>query len=357
MLMLGIILLTTSMQRGDHVRSTPYVLDYPAYFGGRFTIPVDNQMTQEIVSLGRMLFYETKLSKSNQISCASCHQQKLAFTDGKQFSVGEGGSLTRRNSMSLANLLWVRSLFWDGRVGSLEEQAIFPLTDPHEMGQSMNEAIEKLNHTTNYPVLFKFAFGTSEITTARITKAIAQFERTLISSDSRYDKYLKGEYLPTEQELRGLNLFMSRPRPEDNVRGANCGHCHGTPKLFKELFHNNGLDIIAQDMGRMEITGQEIDRGRFRVPTLRNIALTSPYMHDGRFNGLEEVLDHYNEHIQQSETLSPFISEATNAINGKSLLLTDTEKTDILAFLHMLTDSTFINNPEFSDPHEKYVQP
>jgi cytochrome c peroxidase len=353
----AVLLLVSFMQTGKHTQPTPFVLDYPAYFGGRFTIPEDNQMTKEIVFLGRMLFYETKLSKNDKISCASCHQQKLAFTDGKQFSVGVDGSLTRRNSMSLVNLLWVSNLFWDGRSRNLEDQAIFPLTDPHEMGQPLNEAFAKLKNATYYPAMFKSAFGTDEITEGRITKAIAQFERTLISSNSRYDKYLKGEYIPTEQELRGLNLFMSRPQPEENIRGANCGHCHGTPKLFKELFHNNGLDAMAQDVGRLEITGQEIDRGRFRVPTLRNIAQTSPYMHDGRFNTLAEVLDHYNEHIQQSETLSPFIAEATNEINGKSLLLTDTEKIDILAFLNMLTDSTFLNNPEFSDPHEKQVQP
>lgn len=335
----------------------PYNLKYPAYFGGRFTIPEDNPLTRDGVHLGRMLFYETKLSKTNQFSCSSCHQQKLAFTDGKPFSEGIDGSVTKRSTMSLANLLWVKNFFWDGRSNSLEAQAIVPLTDPHEMGQSLSESASKLEKTSNYPELFKKAFGSSEIFGDKIVKALAQFERILISSDSPYDQYLNGTYIPTEQELRGMNLFMAGPQPQNNIRGANCGHCHGTPKLFKELFHNNGLDTIPKDVGRMEFTGQEIDRGRFRVPTLRNIALTSPYMHDGRFKTLQQVLDHYNEHIQQSETLSPFIAEATNQVGGKSLLLLEDEKQDIISFLHMLTDSTFISNPDFSNPHLKGIKP
>lgn len=144
---------------------------------------------------------------------------------------------------------------------------------------------------------------------------------------------------------------MNGPVPEKMIRGANCGHCHGGPKTFKELFHNNGLDSIAKDPGREKFTGDAADRARFRVPTLRNIALTAPYMHDGRFKTLEEVLDHYNEHIRQSPTLSSFLTGISNERNGKTLLLTQKEKTNIIAFLHMLSDSTFITNSEFSDPH------
>jgi cytochrome c peroxidase len=267
--------------------------------------------------------------------------------------MGIDGTLTKRSSMSLANLLWVRSFFWDGRSSSLEAQVIVPLTDPHEMGQSLAASTEKLKKTSVYPGLFRKAFGSPEISADRIVKAIAQFERTLISANSPYDQYLNGNYQPSAQALRGMNLFMTTPSPEKNIRGANCGHCHGTPKIFIELFHNNGLDSVPKDAGRMELTGQDIDRGRFRVPTLRNVVVTSPYMHDGRFKNLQEVLDHYNDHIRQSATLSPFIAEATNQSGGKSLLLSEDEKKDIIAFLHTLTDSTFINNPEFSDPHIK----
>lgn len=337
---------------GSHVRNPePYELIYPSYFGGNYTIPEDNPLTKDGVYLGRMLFYESKLSQNNKISCASCHIQKLAFTDGKPFSTGVDGSLTIRNAMSLTNLLWVKNLFWDGRSNSLEEQAVFPLTNAHEMGQNLNKSAAKLKNTANYPLLFQKAFGSTEITEDRIVKAIAQFERTLISSNSLYDQYLNGSYTPTEQEFLGLNLFMTAPEPKRYIRGANCAHCHGTPKLFKNLFHNNGLDTLAKDIGRMEFTGQEMDYGRFRVPTLRNIALTAPYMHDGRFNTLEEVLDHYNEHIQPSKTLSTFISGVSNEVGGTSLSLSEDEKNAIVSFLKLLTDETFVTNPEFSNPH------
>ncbi|RZS96805.1 cytochrome-c peroxidase [Cecembia calidifontis] len=331
----------------------PYLLVYPAYFGGRIAVPDDNPTTIEGVELGRMLFYETKLSKNNQISCSSCHQQKLAFTDGKSFSDGVDGGVTKRNSMSLANLLWVRNLFWDGRSKSLEEQAVFPLTDPHEMGQSLEESVKKLEESMEYKDYFYRAFGSPEINEKRIVQALAQFQRTLISADAPYDRYLNGTHELTAMELLGLNLFMNNPDPRNGVRGANCGHCHGTPKLYKELFHNNGLDIIPNDPGRMEVTGQGSDLGRFRVPTLRNIAVTAPYMHDGRFQTLEEVLDHYNEHIQPSETLSPFLRNVSNEMGGTSLQLSKMEKNAIIAFLHTLTDSTFLTNPKFSDPHIK----
>lgn len=332
------------------VPTGPYQLVYPKNFGNKITIPVDNPTTKEGVYLGRILFYETRLSSDNTISCATCHQQKLAFTDGKQFSIGVDNVPTERNSMSLANLLWVTNFFWDGRAKGLEEQANGPLTNPHEMGNAVNEAIKKLEKTKEYPRLFNLVFGTNEITSDRIQKAISQFERTLISSDSKYDQYLNGTYTPSKEEQNGMDLFMTSPNPEKNIRGADCTHCHGTPKMYKELFHNNGLDIEPKDIGRKKITGLAIDNGRFRVATLRNIELTAPYMHDGRFNTLEEVVDHYNEHLEQSNTLSAFLQDRSNDINGKNLALTVKEKKDLVLFLKMLTDYTFINNPEFSDP-------
>ncbi|WET03005.1 cytochrome c peroxidase [Flavobacterium sp. YJ01] len=331
----------------------PYKLEYPDYFGNRISIPEDNPTTKQGVYLGRMLFYETKLSSSKTISCASCHQQKLAFTDGKAFSSGIDNRPTKRSSMSLANLLWVRNFFWDGRAKGLEEQAKFPLNDPHEMGNYVEKAVKELQKTKEYPILFKEAFGSAEITSDKITKAIAQFERTLISADSRYDKYLRNQYKPSEQELKGMELFMNSPIPEKNIRGANCAQCHGTPKMYMELFHNNGLDEEPKDIGREEFTGAANDKGRFRVATLRNIGLTAPYMHDGRFKTLEEVLDHYNEHIIASKTLSVSLRNSSNDLNGKKLGLTTDEKSNIISFLKMLTDSTFISNPKFSDPHLK----
>lgn len=353
---IAVVCIFLSGLKADNTEPEPYPLVYPANFGGRINVPKDNPTTIEGVRLGRMLFYEKKLSADNTLSCASCHQQKLAFTDGKALSTGVDKSLTSRNSMALVNLLWVRNFFWDGRSASLEEQAVFPMTNAHEMGQSLEASVRKLQQTAGYPMLFKGAFGSDTIDADKIKKALAQFERTLISADSPYDRYLAGTYQPTPQELRGIALFMDAPAPERGIRGANCGHCHGGPKTFKELFHNNGLDAEPKDIGREAISQQTGDKGRFRVPTLRNIALTAPYMHDGRFRTLAEVLEHYNEHIQESPSLSSFLRGVSNETGGKTLLLTQAEKADILAFLQMLTDSTFINNPAFSDPNKSLKQ-
>jgi cytochrome c peroxidase len=341
-----------SFHREKYLITEPYEIRYPSNFGGRFTIPADNPMTKEGVALGRMLFYEERLSVNDKVSCATCHKQERAFTDGMPFSTGVDGTGTKRNSMSLSNLLWVKNLFWDGRSTSLEEQSIVPLTDPHEMGQSLEASSKKLSETKHYPQLFEKAFGTREINGTKIGKALAQFERILISANSKYDQYLRGDYKPTESELRGLKLFSSGPQPDKNIRGANCIHCHSVPKTFLELFHNNGLDSIQRDFGREDFTKLVEDRGRFRVPTLRNIAVTAPYMHDGRFWTLNEVIDHYSDHVKSSGTLSPFIAGVTNKPGSISLALTKEEKQDILSFLHMLTDNTFITNPEFSDPEQ-----
>lgn len=297
-------------------QATPLTLVYPANFGNRTNIPDDNPMTEEGVQLGRRLFYETKLSINNLIACATCHQQAKAFTDGLRVSIGVDGTPTPRNAMSLVNLLWVRNFFWDGRAKGLEAQAAFPLTDPHEMGQSLEVSVQKLQQAAGYTKLFEQAFGSPQITEQRIVQALAQFERTLISANSKYDQYLRGDYQPTASELNGIQLFFSNPNPEKNIRGASCGHCHGGPKTYIELFHNNGLDSIPADKGREAITGQSYDRGRFRVATLRNIALTAPYMHDGRFSRLEDVVDHYNEHIQPSETLSTFLQGNQQGMMG-----------------------------------------
>lgn len=328
----------------------PYPLEYPAYFGNRTNVPADNPLTRQGVDLGRRLFYETALSANNKISCGSCHQQRLAFTDGKAFSTGIDSTPTDRSAMSLANLLWVRHFFWDGRAGSLEAQAVTPLTAPHEMGQSLTITAEKLRHKKGYSALFNAAFGTDSITGDAIVKALSQFERTLISASAPYDRYLEGKFQPDAAALHGMQLFFTAPEPAKQIRGANCGHCHGGPKLFLELFHNNGLDSMPTDAGREKLTGLAADRGRFRVPTLRNIALTAPYMHDGRFQTLEQVLDHYSEHIVSSASLSPLLRNMSNVTGGTSLQLRPQEKKDIIAFLHLLTDSAFITNPQFANP-------
>jgi len=318
---------------------TPYKVSYPSYFGNRTNFSDDNPLTVEGVALGRRLFYEKRLSRTSTISCATCHQQAKAFTDGRAFSVGFDGTRTRRNSMSLANLLWVRNFFWDGRASSLEAQAVVPLTDPHEMGQSMDSSVAKLRAGGFYDPLFERAFGPGGITADRIVRALGQFERTLISANAPYDKYIRGEYQLRGEERAGLLLFFGR---------ANCGNCHGGPKTFDETYQNNGLDRKPGDPGRAGITGMEYDRGRFRVVTLRNIALTGPYMHDGRFSTLEQVIDHYNEHVEPGETLSPTLRDTSSM--PVRLRLSAREKGELLSFLRTLTDSAFVTDKKFADP-------
>lgn len=331
-------------------KPTPMKLDYPKSFGNRISIPADNPTTVEGVYLGRKLFYEKKLSANNTLSCASCHEQAKAFTDGKTVSIGVDGKTTGRNAMALVNLLWNRKFFWDGRVEGLEAQAVFPITNPHEMGQSLAESVRKLKADTVYFGLFRKAFGDTNISSDRIVKAIAQFERTLISANSPYDRYLQNEYRPNALEIEGMALFANMPRPDKNIRGADCAHCHGGVKTYMELFHNNGLDRISADKGRQEVTGMQTDHGRFKIPTLRNIALTAPYMHDGRFATLEQVLDHYSEHLQTAN-LSSFLKDVSNKKGAVGLQLSAHEKKAVIAFLNMLTDSSFIYNPAFSDPN------
>ncbi|HEY4327770.1 MAG TPA: cytochrome c peroxidase [Mucilaginibacter sp.] len=355
-LLLFVIIFSGWSYLTEGIEIGPYQFIYPANFGNRIMIPADNPETKQGVYLGRLLFYEKKLSANNTLSCSGCHLQSKAFTDGKALSEGVDHMLASRNSMSLTNLLWSRKFFWDGRSGSLEEQAVFPLTNPNEMGQPLDESVKKLTEDPKYPVLFKLVYGDEKITSDRIVKAISQFERTLISCNSRYDLYLRNAYQPTKQEQKGMTLFMNGARPQKGIRGGNCAHCHGGVKNYMELFHNNGLDSIPKDKDIEALTGLAADRGRFKAPTLRNIALTAPYMHDGRFKTLDEVVDHYSEHIIKSSSLSSFLQGESNETGAVSLKFRPDEKKQIIAFLNMLTDSTFITDPRFSDPNQLTVK-
>lgn len=346
----GLILVAVLSSSFDTQHPHPYKLAYPAYFGNHFIIPDDNRETVEGIALGRMLFYEKALSATGKISCATCHQQVHAFCDGKDFSDGVDGVKQRRNTMALINVLWTKNFFWDGRAKSLENQVDTPLTNIHEMGQSFDVSVIKLKAKRFYAEKFKAAFGDENITKSRIEKALAQFERTLISCNSRYDQYLQGKYHPTTSELNGIRLFYGDPEAAKGLRGASCSHCHGGPKTYEELFMNNGLDSVYSDAGRAAVTGQDYDSGRFRVVTLRNIALTAPYMHDARFKTLREVVDHYSNHVVKSKQLSPFLQDDSNALHGSQLNLTQQEKQDLIAFLNMLTDSSFITDKRFSNP-------
>ena len=332
----------------------------PFYFG-LFEVPRNNPLTDEGVELGRMLFYDPKLSRNHTVTCATCHVQALAFTDGKRVSEGIDGQKTDRNSMSLANMLWsTPHKFWDGRAKSLEAQALEPIQDPIEMDLDLAELLDRLNGDENYRAMFKAAFNVDEIGEEDVARALAQFQRTLISQDSKYDKFLRGELQLSEQEMRGSQLFFTHPDPSVSLRGSNCGDCHRNflTDGFRDGFDgfaNNGLnDEEDLEDGLYEVTGNPVDKGKFKIPTLRNIALTAPYMHDGRFDSLEQVLDHYNDHIKMSSTLDILILEASNEPRSPgdpvALKLTDQEKEDIIVFMHTLTDSSFIQNEKFSNP-------
>jgi len=326
---------------------------------GRFQLPPDNPLTQESVELGRRLFYDPLLSADNTVSCSTCHTQHLAFTDGKPTGVGISGEPLAFNSMSLANLMWgPRRFFWNGRATTLEEQALMPIQHADEMGQDLDELVAELAAETLYSEMFEAAYG--EISPATIAAALATFQRTMISANSRYDQFLLGEVSLTEQEEQGRKLFMAHPDTKASQRGANCIDCHsqfltsGFNTRF-DGFINNGLDAeVDLPAGLEEVTGKPEHRGQFKVPTLRNIALTAPYMHDGRFATLEDVMDHYNGGIRVSSTLSPLILEASNLdVAGDvsvSLNLSQEESAAVVAFLHTLTDEQFVTDERFSNP-------
>jgi cytochrome c peroxidase len=253
--------------------------------------------------------------------------------------------------MSLANLLWEPRLNWDGASSSLEQQARLPLENPVEMHQSLAASVSKLQQDAQYPKLFQGTFGTTPITEEQILKALAQFERTLISGNSKYDRWRRQQTALTRDEERGRQLFYVHPDPSFGIRGGNCGDCHGGDLQTDHEFRNNGLDLTFADRGRALVTQLPTDNGKFRVPSLRNIALTAPYMHDGRFQTLEQVLDHYNDHFERNTpNADPLMLNASNEEFGLTLALTPTEKAQIIQFLHTLTDSSFVQDKRFSDP-------
>ncbi len=329
----------------DDTSATPYTIDLPMNFP-QFEIPEDNPMTAEGVKLGKKLFYEKQLSGDNSQSCGSCHQPAFAFSDTGAVSTGIDGISGNRSSMPIVNALWGNNFFWDGRAKSLEDQALGPVVNPIEMHETWPNAVEKIQNDAQYPPLFIKAFGTETVDSILIAKAIAQFERTLISGNSKFDKYLRGEVNLTAAEFAGLDMFNIEGPIDGNPNGADCFHCHGFPLGTDNLFHNNGIDKEEDwtDLGLYEITQNPMDKAKFKTPTLRNIAFSAPYMHDGRFKTLEEVIDFYNTGGHTSSTLDPLMK---NPETG--LLLTEDAKANLLAFLHTLSDTTFITNPAFQE--------
>ena len=341
----------TTVNLGD---TTPYVIDYPerlAKYLPPISSPSDNPLTVEGVELGRKLFYDERLSGDNTMSCSSCHAPDLSFSDPFAVSEGIDGIFGRRNSMNLINLAWMKSFFWDGRKATLEDQAYAPVNDVIELHGNWSHVEEKLQADNEYPALFEIAFGSSKIDSIMISKALAQFERTLISGDSPMDKFMNANSAigssgwSMENELaayQGFVLFV------DEEKG-DCFHCHGdnfNPLWTDNLFHNNGLDEVVTDQGLGEVTGNPSDYGKFKTPTLRNLVFTAPYMHDGRFETLDEVIDHYSEGLKHSPTIDPLMKK----VDAGGALLTSEEKYSLKMFLISLSDSSFVNNPNFSDP-------
>jgi len=330
----------------DQYTPVPYSLEIPPLFQERLLnplIPTNNPLTEEGVALGKKLFFDTKLSGNNTQSCASCHNPRNAFTDETRFSDGIDGTFGTRNSMPLFNLAWNFSdrFAWDGKELGLERQALEPVKNPIEMHSDWEDVASKLQQDAQYPTLFLEAFGTSTIDSTLITKAIAQFERILISGNSKFDQHLAGNATLTLQELNGFNVFM------DETKG-DCFHCHGSdnnPLWTDNDFHNNGLDATFTDLGLGAVTGDPNDNGKFRSPSLRNLAFTAPYMHDGRFATLEEVINFYSEGLQISSTIDPLMKK----VNQGGVQLTPQDKADLKAFLLSLTDNEFVSNPIFQN--------
>ncbi len=324
-----------------HHTPTPYELVQPSYFPSKNNIPEDNPMTEEGVALGRKLFYDPRLSGRDGTdgirSCSSCHHQEKNFEYGAPTG-------THHAMLPLVNLAWnTTGLGWNGGVATLEDMVLAAVTSPLEIDADTNQVVRFLQNTKDYPPLFEKAFGSREITFVNIERAIAQFVRSLVSSNSKFDRYLRGEEQLNQDELEGYLLFVT----ED---GADCFHCHGgggNALMTTNLFYNNGLDAESNDPeDRASITGNSMDQGCYKAPTLRNIAVSTPYMHDGRFTTLDEVINFYSDSVKNSATISPLMHHVMQG----GVRLTDLEKAQLKAFLNTLTDETFLNNPDYSKP-------
>jgi len=297
-------------------------------------LPRDNPLLEERVTLGRKLFHETALSRDGTISCASCHQASFAFTDPRAASIGIRGQVGTRHAMPLFNLAWKTSYFWDGRAPSLRAQTLMPIQDHTEMDETLDHVTAKLAAIGEYPPLFQAAFGSPEVSAEKIGLALENFLLTLTAYDAKFDRAMRGQETLSDDERRGFELFMTEYDPRTRQFGADCFHCHGGPLFSDHQFHNNGLVPSEADPGRFRVTGVESDRGKFATPSLRNVALTGPYMHDGRFITLDEVVEHYSSGVQRNPTLDPNLAKHPDG----GLHLSADDRRALVAFLKTLTD-------------------
>ena len=315
--------------------------------------PANNPTTDEGAALGRLLFYDKNLSQNGTVACASCHKAEFGFSDNKVLSKGFDDGDTGRNSMNIVNsrFYFNGKFFWDQRAESLEAQVLMPFQDPVEMGMTLDEVVQRVDEEPRYDELLEATFGDTEVTSDRISKALAQFVRSIVSTTAKYDEgraQVDGILDPfpnfSASENAGKELFYAPPP----LGGLGCAHCHGSDAQVANLAISNGLDATVTDAGYGEVSGVPRDQGTFKVPSLRNIAVTGPYMHDGRFNTLDEVLTHYSDNIQFHETLLPFLTTGDGGV--RPLDLTATERADLLAFLNTLTDTKLMEDPKFGDP-------
>jgi cytochrome c peroxidase len=365
--MILVMTLTSCRKAGENAvpwKPTPYIVVIPKYFPTLMNIPTDNPMTLEGVALGRTLFYDGRLSgrthSDSLMSCGTCHLPSHSFecgVDHPKFINGHPFGLTGiptpHSMMPLINLLWTQNGFlWNGKINlqnsnpaqrNLEDLTWMAIMAPHEMAGDTSQTVALIQSISGYPELFQKAFGSSRVTAKNMGRAIAQFIRTLISSNSRFDRFLRGEVQLTPQERNGYNLFMTE-------QGGDCFHCHGgdgNPLFTTGLFYNNAKDSVFSDPGdRASVTGQSADIGAYKAPTLRNLLFTAPYMHDGRFKTLDEVLAFYNAGL----VVSPYVHPLMHHIQTGGVRLSVSELADLKAFLFTLTDSSFIQNHDFLPP-------
>lgn len=322
----------------DPESSTTWQLPQPSGFPEPAYNFSNNPVTLEGFELGRSLFYDVRLSSDNTVSCGSCHVHEVAFADPvHRFSVGVDNNLGTRNAPPLMNLAFRKFFMWDGGVNQLDFVPINAIQSPIEMNIPLKDLVYKLNHSTSYRDQFKKVFGKDSIDSQQLLHALSQFMVTMVSVDSKYDRYKNGKAELTADELAGLTLFTEK-----------CSGCHSGGMFTDDYFHNNGLDATFQkDPGRVRITEFAGDSGKFHVPSLRNVALTAPYMHDGRFHTLAQVLEHYSSGVKNSATLDPLLKGGTRT----GITLTQSDKDKLIAFLKTLTDNTLTRDLKFSDPN------
>lgn len=312
-------------------------LQFPSYFPEMTFDQDENPITKNGVELGRKLFYEGKLSRNNTISCGFCHIQEHAFTHhGHTVSHGIDNQLGIRNAPPIQNMIFLKRYMWDGVIHNLNQQPIIPITDAKEMDSSMPDVVAKLSKEDFYKKLFKQTYGDESITGERVLKALSQFMATLISADSKYDQFKQGNVNLSSQESQGRALFQQK-----------CASCHNGELFTDECFRNTGMYYNTQfkDAGRYRVTLDQNDWMKFRVPSLRNVEYTAPYMHDGRFYTLEAVLNFYSDNVEDNPNLDPQLKQN----NHVGIAMNAQEKQFIIAFLKTLSDKNFISNPKFAE--------